>query len=100
MAQAPDPRLVRALDHPVRAAFLRLLTERDALGLPEALELLDGQEVALSRLAYHVRLLDRLELVEPIAGAGPAGRVPFRTTSTGEAALAALGLSSKKKDDD
>ncbi|MDQ3726125.1 MAG: helix-turn-helix domain-containing protein [Actinomycetota bacterium] len=82
---------MRALDHPLRVGFLRLLADRQALTPREALGLLDGGEVALSSLAYHVRLLAQLELVEP-AGDQEAEGLPFRTTSTGELALAVLGL--------
>jgi hypothetical protein len=89
---APDHRLVRALDHPLRVGFLRLLAERQALSPREALGFLDGGEVALSSLAYHVWLLAQLDLVEPAGDFDPAGAVPFRTTSKGNVALAVLGI--------
>jgi hypothetical protein len=93
---APDQRLVRALDHPLRVGFLRLLADREALSPREALGLLEGGEVALSSLAYHVRLLAQLELVEPAGGIDAAG-VPFRPTSSGEVALAVLGLPPRRE---
>jgi hypothetical protein len=95
---APDQRLVRALDHPLRVGFLRLLAGREALTPREAVGFLNGGEVALSSLAYHVRLLAQLELVEPAGKLDPAGAVPFRTTSKGNVALAVLGIPSGEND--
>jgi DNA-binding transcriptional ArsR family regulator len=92
-----DHRLVQVLAHPVRARFLELLAEREVLCPAEALERLDGSGVALSNVAYHVRVLDRFELVEPAGEADPARGVPFRATAAGRAALIALGLSSPEE---
>ncbi len=96
---APDQRLVRALDHPLRVGFLRLLAERQALSPREALGSLDGGEVALSSLAYHVRLLAQLELVEPAGDLDRERGVPFRTTSRGDVALAVLGIPRRGESD-
>jgi hypothetical protein len=90
---ALDQRLVQALEHPVRVEFLKLLAQRGALSPGEAQSLLDGGEVALGNLVYHVRVLDYFELVAP-AGEPEMGRgQPFKATATGELAIAALGLS-------
>lgn len=87
-----EPRLVRALDHPVRARFLKLLADREAVTPVEALPLLDLDGLKLSNVAYHARVLELLELVEPAGETTEMGGPPFRTTSKGEAALLALGL--------
>jgi hypothetical protein len=87
-----EPRLVRALDHPVRARFLKLLAEREAVTPVEALPLLDLDGVKLSNVAYHARVLELLELVEPAGEISKTGGPPFKTTSKGEEALLALGL--------
>ncbi|HEX7277999.1 MAG TPA: helix-turn-helix domain-containing protein [Solirubrobacterales bacterium] len=96
MLPSPDqnfePRLVRALDHPVRARFLKLLADREAVTPVEALPLLDFDGLKLSNVAYHARVLELLELVEPDGQTSEAGGPPFRTTPKGEAALLALGL--------
>lgn len=88
---ASNQQLVRALDHPVRVAFLKLLGERGNVSPLEALPLLDDGELALGNLVYHVWVLELLELIEPAAEPGPTG-TPFRTTSKGETALMALGF--------
>lgn len=87
-----DPRLVRALDHPVRVRFLELLAERDSLSPREALPLLQIPATTLSRINYHVRVLDHFELVAPGDEADPERGVSFEATEKGEAALAALGI--------
>lgn len=87
-----EPRLVRALDHPVRARFLKLLAEREAISPAEALPLLDLEDLALSNVTYHARVLDQFELVEATGDHGQTGGASFRVTSKGETALAALGL--------
>ena len=89
---ALDQRVVRALDHPVRAAYLKLLAARDSLSPAAALPLLRQDGLALSNVVYHARVLDQVELIEPTGEPEPNGGVPFRTTSRGQAALAALGL--------
>ena len=87
-----EPRLVRALDHPVRARFLKLLADREALSPVEALPLLDFDGLKLANVAYHARVLELLELVEPDGQTSDIGGPPFRTTSKGDAALLALGI--------
>ncbi|HST69942.1 MAG TPA: helix-turn-helix domain-containing protein [Solirubrobacterales bacterium] len=87
-----EPRLARALDHPVRARFLKLLADREAVSPVEALPLLDLDGLKLSSVAYHARVLELLELVEPAGETNQLGGSPFTTTSKGEAALMALGL--------
>jgi DNA-binding transcriptional ArsR family regulator len=87
-----EPRLVRALDHPVRARFLKLLADREALSPAEALPLLSNEDLALSSVTYHARVLDQFELVEATADATPTGGAAFRVTPKGETALASIGL--------
>jgi hypothetical protein len=88
-----DHRLVRALDHPVRATFLRLIAERDTLTPAQATALIDDQAVGLARVVYHARVLHGLGLIEAAGEADPKKGVPFRVTSTGADALLALGIS-------
>ncbi len=64
------PRLLRALGHPLRQQILKLLNEREASPSQLAAEL----NVALPKLAYHVRILldnDAIELTRtrPVRGA-------------------------------
>ena len=93
-----EPRLIRALDHPVRARFLKLLVDRKTISPPEALSLLKLDNLALSNVTYHARVLDQLELVEATGDPGPTGGAIFRVTSKGENALALLGLSPREDD--
>ena len=90
--KSSEPRLVRALDHPVRARFLKLLADREEITPVEALPLLDLDGIKLSNVAYHARVLELLELVEPAEDRSDHGGHPFRTTPKGEDALLALGL--------
>jgi hypothetical protein len=92
MPAALNPRLVRALEHPVRVKFLALLSSQDRLSPAEALPLMNSEELALSNVTYHARVLDQFELVEATADSGPTGGAAFRVTPKGETALAALGL--------
>lgn len=55
-----DPRMVRALSHPLRVRILALLEERTA----SALELARILKADLGVVAYHVRKLHRLGLIE------------------------------------
>jgi hypothetical protein len=89
---APDQRLVRALDHPVRVAFLKLLAKRETITPGEALPLLDRKGIALSNLAYHAGVLEHLEMIETTGDPNPHGGPIFRATPKGESALMALGL--------
>jgi hypothetical protein len=91
---ANDPHLIRALDHPVRSGYLRLLAGRDALSPREALPLLSRTELALANLVYHVRVLGHLELVEPVEEPVTGGGRRFQPTRKGRAALGALGFPS------
>jgi hypothetical protein len=88
-----DHRLVRALDHPVRVGFLRMLAERPTLTVGEASTLLGQPGLPLSNLTYHVRVLTLFEFIQPAAKADAEKGLAFRATSRGEEALAALGLS-------
>lgn len=89
-----DPRLVRALDHPVRTRFLKLLARGEAISPVEALPHLDHQEVALSSVVYHARVLEHLDLIEPTGEPTHSGGASFRATAKGEEALTALGFCS------
>jgi Helix-turn-helix domain len=86
-----DHRMVKALDHPVRAGFLRVLADRDTLTPAEALAAMDDDKLSLSNVAYHARVLNLFELVEP-AGETTDKGVSFRATPAGVLALAAIGL--------
>lgn len=86
-----DHRLVKVLEHPVRIGFLKLLAERDHLTPAEALDHLQGENLLLSVVTYHVRVLHRFGLVEAMGQLGPAEGLPFRATPAGESALTALG---------
>lgn len=96
---AADPRLAQALEHPVRAGFLRLLAKRQALSPGEALPLLGQDPLALGNVVYHVRVLDRFELVEPAGGAEPGAGYRFRPTPKGKAAITGLGLPVREESD-
>jgi len=97
MAPSPDKtpkfdhRLVKVLEHPVRSGFLRLLAERSQLSSAEAVDHLPGENLLLSMVTYHVRVLHRFGLVEAMRQSDPERGPPFRTTPTGELALTALG---------
>jgi hypothetical protein len=86
-----DHRLVKVLEHPVRIGFLKLLAKRSHLTPAEALDHLQGENLLLSVVTYHARVLHHFGLVEAIGRPRAADGLPFRTTPTGEIALAALG---------
>jgi DNA-binding transcriptional ArsR family regulator len=86
-----DHRMVKALDHPVRADFLRVLADRDTLTPAEALKAMNNEGISLSNVAYHARVLNQFDLVEPAGEATHEG-VAFRATPAGVLALAAIGL--------
>jgi hypothetical protein len=96
MSQPPGDaihhRLAQALEHPVRADFLRLLANRQALSPSEALPLLSRSGPALANVVYHVRVLGHLELVEPVGEPTPRGGRRFQPTEKGRSALLALGI--------
>ena len=58
-----DPRYVKAMAHPLRIRILALLTERDASPVALAHQL----DTTLGRVAYHVRTLEQLGLIELVA---------------------------------
>jgi DNA-binding transcriptional ArsR family regulator len=89
---ALDQRLVRALDHPVRIEFLRLLADRERLSPDAALPLLEMSEVSLGNVTYHARVLNQIGLVEPADEPTSHGGASFRATSKGELAIAVLGF--------
>jgi DNA-binding transcriptional ArsR family regulator len=60
ITEIDDPRLVKALAHPLRVHILRVLEDRVASPSELASEL----DVRLTNLSYHVRFLERLELLE------------------------------------
>jgi len=84
-------RLVKVLEHPVRIGFLKLLAERDTLSSTEAKEQLQKGDLPLSKIVYHVRVLDQFGLVEAAGQPDPDRGVPFRSTPNGQLALVALG---------
>jgi DNA-binding transcriptional ArsR family regulator len=58
-----DPRYVKALIHPLRIRILALLEERDA----SPVQLADQLDATLGTVAYHVRTLEKLGLIELVA---------------------------------
>lgn len=58
-----DPRYVKALAHPLRIRLLALLGERDA----SPVQLAEHVDATLGTVAYHVRTLERLGLIEMVA---------------------------------
>jgi DNA-binding transcriptional ArsR family regulator len=90
-------RLARVLEHPVRIDFLRLLAGRDSLSPTEALDhLAEDVPLPLCKVTYHARVLDYFGLVEAAGQPGPDSGVPFRLTTQGEFALAALGYTPRE----
>jgi len=84
-------RLIKVLEHPVRIGFLKLLAERETLSSVEAKEELQKGDLPLSKVVYHVRVLDQFGLLEAAGRPDPDRGVPFRSTPTGQFALMALG---------
>lgn len=58
-----DPRYVKALAHPLRIRILALLEERDA----SPVQLAEHLDATLGTVAYHVRTLEKLGLIEMVA---------------------------------
>ncbi|HET7510494.1 MAG TPA: helix-turn-helix domain-containing protein [Solirubrobacterales bacterium] len=85
-------RLVKVLEHPVRIGFLKLLAGRGTLSAIEARDCLENG-LPLSKVTYHVRVLNQFGLVEAAGQPDPDRGVPFRSTPNGQLALAALGHS-------
>lgn len=85
-----EHRLVKVLEHPVRIGFLKLLAGRDTLSSAEAQDCLED-DLPLSKVTYHVRVLEYYGLLEAAGRPDPDRGVPFRSTPTGQFALMALG---------
>lgn len=102
MSSPPDKtpefeyRLAKVLEHPVRIGFLRLLAKSETLSPAEALARLREDDLLLSNVTYHARVLDQFGLVEGAGWPDPDRGVPFRVTTKGEFALAALGYSPRE----
>jgi DNA-binding transcriptional ArsR family regulator len=60
ITEIDDPRLVKALAHPLRVRILRVLQDRVASPSELATEL----EMRLTNVSYHVRFLERLDVIE------------------------------------
>jgi DNA-binding transcriptional ArsR family regulator len=58
-----DPRYAKALAHPLRVRILAMLDERDA----SPVQLSEHLDASLGTVAYHVRTLERLGLIEMVA---------------------------------
>src|ERR1700761_9632139 len=58
-----DPRYAKALAHPLRVRILAMLDEREA----SPVALAERLEATLGTVAYHVRTLERLGLIEMVA---------------------------------
>jgi DNA-binding transcriptional ArsR family regulator len=63
ISDVEDPRYVKALAHPLRVRILSMLEERDA----SPVQLADHLDATLGTVAYHVRTLERLGLIEMVA---------------------------------
>lgn len=63
IANVEDPRYVKALAHPLRVRILSMLEERDA----SPVQLAEHLDATLGTVAYHVRTLERLGLIEMVA---------------------------------
>lgn len=63
ITKVDDPRYVKALAHPLRIRILALLEERDA----SPVQLAERLDATLGTVAYHVRTLERLGLIELVA---------------------------------
>jgi DNA-binding transcriptional ArsR family regulator len=58
-----DPRYAKALAHPLRVRILAMLDERDS----SPVQLAEHLDASLGTVAYHVRTLERLGLIEMVA---------------------------------
>jgi DNA-binding transcriptional ArsR family regulator len=58
-----DPRYVKALAHPLRVRILSMLEEHDS----SPVQLAEHLDATLGTVAYHVRTLERLGLIEMVA---------------------------------
>jgi DNA-binding transcriptional ArsR family regulator len=96
-----DPRSIRALAHPARMAIIDALASGDELTATECAELTG---LSPSATAYHLKLLERYDVVEPAPARADGRERPWRasdrrtqveidtSTPAGAAAAAALGL--------
>jgi DNA-binding transcriptional ArsR family regulator len=66
-----DPRYVKAMSHPLRVRILALLDERTA----SPVELAGWLDATLGTVAYHVRSLERIGLIELVAQTRVRGAV-------------------------
>ena len=78
------------MQHPIRIALLRLLADHDSLSPAEALDLLDAEPIGLSNVAYHARVLQDLQMVEPAGELDSDRGAPYRATPAGVRALASI----------
>jgi len=63
VAGLEDPRYAKALAHPLRVRILAMLDERDS----SPVQLAEHLDASLGTVAYHVRTLERLGLIEMVA---------------------------------
>jgi DNA-binding transcriptional ArsR family regulator len=63
ISELDDPRYAKALAHPLRVRILAMLDERDA----SPVQLAEHLDATLGTVAYHVRTLERLGLIEMVA---------------------------------
>jgi len=63
IADLEDPRYAKALAHPLRVRILAMLDERDS----SPVQLAEHLDATLGTVAYHVRTLERLGLIEMVA---------------------------------
>ncbi len=79
IASVDDPRYVMAMSHPLRVRILAMLDERTA----SPVELAGWLGAALGTVAYHVRTLERLGLVELVQVTHVRGAVEHHYRSCG-----------------
>jgi DNA-binding transcriptional ArsR family regulator len=63
ISELEDPRYAKALAHPLRVRILAMLDERDS----SPVQLAEHLDASLGTVAYHVRTLERLGLIEMVA---------------------------------
>ena len=73
-----DPRYVKAMSHPLRVRILALLDERTA----SPVELAGWLDASLGTVAYHVRTLERMGLIELVRQTRVRGAVEHHYRST------------------
>lgn len=77
-ANINDPRVVRALAHPLRVRILTVLKERVA----SPSEMADALSAPLGTVAYHVRILHQLELIQLVGHTPRRGSVEHHYRAT------------------